>query len=197
MSHARDTYETLKDAFDYALSNWLRLDMTSGSEKEATNIHIACAFLIDNLFAKENAGRELTQIAKEELGNDFDPSKLSEEATKMRLLMSGDDFASGHSPLRDYLYWIAQEKEEVLEAFKDDAGKLTLVYADELATLTCIEHTEVERVRIAEIIFLNVTNAMTLILKGILKERFRSLESYTFFEDVEFEFESIRKRIED
>ena len=197
MSHARYNFETLYDAFDYAVRNWLRLDLTEGAMKEASVIHIACAFLLDNLFVKENAGTELTSIAREELGNDFDPRKLSDMATKIRLLMSGDDFASGKSPLREYLYWIAQEKEEVLEAFKDNAGRLDLVYIDELVTLVCVEHTEVERIRIAEILFLTMTDAMINLLKRILKERYKSLDSYIFFNDIEEEFEIIRARIDD
>lgn len=197
MNHAKNNYEILTDAFDYAVRNWLRLDMTEGAMKEATVIHIACAFLLDNLFAKENAGRELTKLARDELGNDFDPKKLSDMATKIRLLMSGDDFASGKSPLREYLYWIAQDKEEVLEAFKDNAGRLDLVYIDELVTLVCVEHTEVERIRIAEILFLNMTDAIIHILKNVLKERYKSLDSYVFFNDIEEEFELIRSRIED
>ena len=197
MNHAKNNFEILTDAFDYAVRNWLRLDMTEGAMKEATVIHIACAFLLDNLFAKENAGRELTKLARDELGNDFDPKKLSDMATKIRLLMSGDDFASGKSPLREYLYWIAQDKEEVLEAFKDNAGRLDLVYIDELVTLVCVEHTEVERIRIAEILFLNMTDAIIHILKNVLKERYKSLDSYVFFNDIEEEFELIRSRIED
>ncbi|MBQ4254789.1 MAG: hypothetical protein II721_02165, partial [Bacilli bacterium] len=63
MNHAKNNYEILTDAFDYAVRNWLRLDMTEGAMKEATVIHIACTFLLDNLFAKENAGRELTKLA--------------------------------------------------------------------------------------------------------------------------------------
>ena len=197
MNHAKNNYEILSDAFDYAVRNWLRLDMTPGAMREATIIHIACAFLLDNLFIKEGAGPELTKIAMEELGTDYDARKLSDMATKIRLSMSGDDFASGKSPLREYLYWIAQDKEEVLEAFKDNAGRLDLVYIDELVTMVCIEHTEVERIRIAEILFLNMTDAITHILKEVLKERYKSLDSYVFFNDIEEEFELIRSRIED
>ena len=197
MSKARDHYEILEDAFEYSVNNWLRLDLAEGSLKEAKTISIAAAFLLDNLFAKENAGAELTAIAKEELGNSFNPKSLSEEATKIRLMMSGDEFASGKSPLREYLYWIAQDKEEVLEAFKDNAGKLALVYADELATLVCVEHPEVEKIRISEIIFLNAVHALSLIYKQIMGKEYYNLASIAFFQDIEDEFELIRSRIDD
>ncbi|MCR5079544.1 MAG: hypothetical protein K6B65_06500 [Bacilli bacterium] len=197
MSNAREHYEILEDAFEYSMDNWLRLDLADGSKNEAKTISIAAAFLIDNLFAKENAGSELTALAREELGSKFNPKDLTEEATKIRLGMSGDEFASGKSPLREYLYWIAQDKEEVLEAFKDNAGRLALVYADELATLVCVEHPEVEKIRISEIVFLNAVHALTLIYKQVMKQDFYSLASIAFFQDIEDEFELIRARIDD
>ena len=197
MSLAENTYEILKDAYDYAMRNWLRLDLAKGSENEAILMHASAAFLVDQLFGKENAGALLTRLAAEDIGDQFKVEKLTEEAKRIKVSLIGDEFASGKSALRDYVLWVSEEKEEGLEAFKADAGRLALVYIDELTTLTVVEHPEVEKLRIAEILFLNMTNAFAIALKAILKRDFGKLASAPYFLDVEADFERIRAEIDD
>ena len=196
MTKAENTFETLKDAFDYAVHNHLRLDMAEGSENEAVNMHGAVSYLIDKYFAKEGAGEELTRLCANEMGTSFKPERLAEETKKINAALFGDEFASGKSALRDYVAWIATEKMVVLEAFEDNAGRLALSYIDELTTLVAIEHPEVEKLRIAEILFLYMTEAFARALRHILGKSFEKLASSPYFMDVEEEFELIRSEID-
>ena len=111
MKQAINAYEQLKDAFDYTLRSWLRLDLTRKGRDESREIIGAACFLFDNLYAKEDAGKDLTKAVAEDLGKRFDPKKLMEIATDMRVFMSGDDFSRGKSPLRDYVKFVEQTEE--------------------------------------------------------------------------------------
>lgn len=197
MKLAKNNYEILKDAFSYAVKSWLRSDLAEGSENEAIMMHACATFLLDNLFIKEKAGETITKLAAEDIGSTFEAKKLGEKAKEMYALLEGDEFAKGRSPLRDYVAWIAEEKEEVLEAFKDKAGRLALVYIDQLVTLMAVEHPEIEKLRIAEILFLNMVDAFAQCLKASLREKYLKLASLPFFQDVTEEFERIRAEIDD
>lgn len=197
MKHAINAYELLSDSFAYACRSWLRVDLAPGSEADAKAIAAAASFLLDNLFAKEDAGEEISRLAYEELGDRYDPKALRELATKLRLALAGEEFAAGKSPLRDYLAWIASEEKEVLTAFADNYGKLALVTMDEYATLLCVEHPEIEKLRIAEIVFLNLTEAFRLIYQSLLGPAFSAVKSAPYFRSVCAQFAAIRADIED
>ncbi len=135
MKRAISLYDDLKSAFDYLTSSWLRYSVNEKTEKDACVILLAGAFLFDNLFAKENAGGEITALAAKELGKDFKANALADMATKLRLAMSEEHFASGGSALRDYIQWVGEEHPVILEAPKDNYGLLPLVIAEEIAAL--------------------------------------------------------------
>ncbi len=197
MKHAQNAYELLNDSFEYAYRSWLRTDMASGSENDAKVIAAAASFLIDNLFAKEDAGSDISRMVYADLLGQYSPKALSEMATKLRLNISGDDFAAGKSPFRDYLAWVAPEEPEVLNAFDDNYGRLALVTIDEYVTMLCVEHPEIEQMRISEIVFLNITQAFALVYKAMLGKDFRTIKSASFFDNVSAQFENIRADIED
>ena len=101
MKKATILFDELLDGFVYTVKSWLHLDLADNTIRDATIIAASSAFLFDKLFAKENAGEEITQAAGESLGRDYDAKSLSNMATKIRLAMAGSDFEMGHSPLRD------------------------------------------------------------------------------------------------
>ncbi len=197
MKYAIKVYEELGDAVAYTLSSYLRMELSPDGQVKAAVLNAATAFLFDNLFAKEKAGPEITLAAKADLGNNFVANDLSEKATAMRLAMVGDDFAKGTSPFRNYVAWVAEEEPYVLDAFKDDAGKLALVYLDSLADIILESNKEAPSVRVAEMAFLNITNAFALLFREYLKESYFNLASIRYFIGVEESFEQIRKEILD
>ena len=55
MKQAINAYEQLKDAFDYTLRSWLRLDLTRKGRDESREIIGAACFLFDNLYSHGDA----------------------------------------------------------------------------------------------------------------------------------------------
>lgn len=193
MKQAINAYEQLKDAFDYTLRSWLRLDLTRKGRDESREIIGAACFLFDNLYAKEDAGKDITKAVAEDLGKRFDPKKLMEMATDMRVFMSGDDFSRGKSPLRDYVKFVEQTEESCRYIHLDNAGKLVYVYSDMLTNLVVEEHSEVHPMRIAELIFLTSTEEFGRLFRETLHEAFPALASSPYFLGVEEAMERIRK----
>ncbi len=191
-----EIYELLKDAFFYATGNWLRMDLSEGNRKDALNIIAGASFLFGRLFAKENPGEELTKAVYEDQETRFNAKDISEATTKLKLLMTGDDFAKGSSAFRNYLTWVAEAEPLVLEAFKDDQGMLCLVTIDSLVGLLPKDQQN-EATHIAEIVFLNIAQAFLLSYKGLYGPKLVGLRSSPFFFDLESSFERIRASIED
>ena len=197
MKKASDCYYQLTDTFFYLSSSWLHLDLAEGTKREAYNILGAASYLFDNLFAKEDAGEEITRDVYADLLSKYDPKALSSKATAIRLNMSKETFENPGSPFREYYQWILPSEPELQEAMKDNAGLLAFSTIDALVSLVAEQNKEAEPLRIAEIIFLNITKTFERIFRAHYGEDFRFLASSPYFLSVEEEFERIRASIED
>ena len=197
MKFAEKTFEDLQDAFLYCVNDYLHDSLLPASEEDAYYVLAASAFLLDNLFAKENAGPEVTQIAKNNITGSLNPKKLNTLATKMRLNLTGEDFARGKSQFRDYLNWIMDSEEVVKDAFADMAGRLVLVTVDELTSIVCQDLHEVEPMRVAEMLFIAIGARFDLLYRELFGPRFMTLKSIAFFLDLEEQGERIRSELAD
>ncbi|MBQ7250030.1 MAG: hypothetical protein IJS37_01630 [Bacilli bacterium] len=193
MKRALSLYDDLKSAFDYLTSSWLRYSVNERTEQEAMVILFAGSFLFDNLFAKEDAGKDITALAAKELGDDFKPNELAETATKLRLAMNAEHFASNGSPLRDYLLWVAEEHPVVMEMTKDLYGLLPLAVAEAISSLLMEQNEHFLPTEVAELSFLNFVTAFHLNYKELEGPRFNTRDSASAFLDVEDEMERITK----
>ena len=197
MKFAEKSFEELQDAFLYCVRDYLHDDLLPASLDDAYYVLGAAAFLIDNLFAKENAGLEVTQITKNNLTGSLDPKKLSSMATKIRLALEGEDFQRGKSQFRDYLNWISESEEVIQDAYADMAGRLVLVTADELTSIVCSDLHQVEPMRIAELMFIVIGSRFDLVYRELFGPRFMTLKSIAFFLDLEDQGERIRSELAD
>lgn len=197
MKKAVSFYEDSKDRLDYTISSWLHLSLGESEEVKTKTILGAASFLFDNLFAKEDAGRDLTQAVHDDLGTLFSAKALSDMATLIRVNMSSDVFAAGQSPLRDYLKWVAESEPEAGAWINDNAGKLVICTAEEIVNALLERKPNCEPLRVAELLFLNLTEAFAFIYKETMGPRFYGLKSYPYFESVLEAMEGIRGEIRD
>lgn len=197
MKNAINAYEQLLDAFHYALHSWLNVKITEHGNIEAKEMTAAACFLLDNLYAKEEAGPELSLLAAADLGKAYSPTHLMDKATEMRVFMSGEDFSLGQSPVRDYIRFVAKTEESITKCYADNAGKLVVVYADMLTNLVVEECPEVHPMRIAELVFLVITEEFGRLYREILHNAFLALASAPYFLGVEEAMERIRKENND
>ena len=197
MKQALDCYEQLKDAFEYAASSWLRMDLAQGTRADAINIVGAASYLFDNLFAREDAGKDITRIVYDDLLEQYNPSHLSSKATAIRLNMSKEAFTKGGTPFRDYYNWLLPEEPDLAFALEDEAGLLCFATIDALVSLLAQDNKEAAPLRISEIIFLNVTRTFERIFRAHFGPAFQSLRSSAYFISVEEQFERIRASIEE
>ena len=200
MKKALTAFEDLMDGFRYTADSWLRLDLAEATFADASLVAGASAFLFDNLFAKENAGAELTAaVAQEFPKGSFDPNALSAMATKIRLAMVGNDFYLGSSPLRDYLKWISDAEPTVMEGYLDDYGRLVLLTAEEFTNLIVKEENVHDSpMHVAELVFLTTAERFSCFYRDLLGlAEFRMLKSYAFFESIDEQMERIRREIVD
>lgn len=197
MKQALDCYDQLKDAFDYATSSWLRMEIQKGTREEALNILGGASYLFDSLFAKEEAGSELSRAVYKDLREDYDAKTLAQKATSLRLNMDKETYEKGGAPFRDYYIWILPSEPELAHALSDQAGLLAFATIDAVVTLLSEQNKECAPLRTAEIVFLNFTRAFERIFKARLGASFAELDSRHYFLSVEEEFERIRASIED
>ena len=197
MKNAINAYEQLLDAFHYVLNSWLNIKITERGNLEAKEMTAAACFLLDNLYAKEDVGAELSVLVAADLGKAYSPTHLMDKATEMRVFMSGDDFSLGKSPIRDYIRFVAKTEESVTKCYADNAGKLAVVYSDMLTNLVVEECPEVHPMRIAELIFLVITEEFGRLYREILHNAFLALPSAPYFLGVEEAMERIRKENND
>ncbi len=197
MKKASDCYYQLTDTFFYLCSSWLRLDLAEGTKEDAYNILGASSYLFDNLFAKEDAGEEISRDVYQDLLSKYDPKALASKATSIRLNMSKETYQSKGTPFRDYYQWILPAEPELQEALKDNAGLLAFSTIDALVSLIAEQNKEAEPLRIAEIIFLNMTRAFERIFRAHYGEDFNFIASSSYFSSVEEEFGRIRASNED
>lgn len=192
-----DLYEELKGAFDYLCRSWFRYDPNQSTIDDANVLLAASAFLYDNLFAKENAGRAITNAAAADLGASFRPRALNEAATKIRLGMSEEDILKGGTQLRDYVRWVAEEHPVILEGLKDDYGLLVFALAEEISSLIITQNKDLIPLEAAELTLLNLAQAFHLFYKEQYGVAFQTHPSAAFFADVDEEMERINKEITD
>lgn len=195
MKRALSLYDDLFSAFDYLTSSWLRYRVNERTEQEAKVILFAGSFLFDNLFAHEGAGHEITALAAKELGADFKANDLAETATRLRLAMNEEHFASNGSPLRDYLLWVAEEHAVIMNATKDLYGLLPLVVAEAVSSLLMEQNDHFLATEVAELSFLTYMTTFHLNYKELEGPRFNVHDSAPAFLDVEDEMERITKEI--
>ncbi len=197
MNRALTLYEDLKNNFEYLCRSWLKVKPEPATEKDAIVILAASAFLFDNLFAKENAGRAITAEAAKDLGTAFKPQVLSEMATKIRLGMSADDITGSSTVLRDYIKWVAEEHPVILDALKDNYGLLVVATAEELSSLIIHEFKDLIHVEAAELTLLSLTQTFLYAYKEAYGPAFFRNPSAEYFKDVASEMERINKEITD
>ncbi|MDY5441021.1 MAG: hypothetical protein SPG64_02200 [Candidatus Enteromonas sp.] len=190
-----DIYEDLYDGFLYTARSWLKIDLAEATENEGREICASAAFLFGYIFLKDNPGQPISALLAKELGHAYQPNHLSNLATKMRLAMSGSDFAQGTSPLREYIQWVQKYEPTVQNAFLDDAGKLALVTAEEITNLFLRENdAQKNHLHVSEIVFLTVTDKFYLFFMDTIgKEKFRTYRSFPYFESVHEEMDRIRR----
>lgn len=197
MKSALTLYEELKDRLDYTLSSWIRLEMNQEEETQSRTILASASFLFDNLFAKEDAGKDLTQEVRLDQGKHFFSSALAEKAALLRVHMSSEVFEDGQSPLRDYLRWVKESEADVKTWNADNYGKLCIVTIEELVNLLTARPTGCEPLRVAELLFLNITETFAFAYKELLGPRFLSQKSAPYFVSVSEAMENIRGEIRD
>lgn len=197
MKTSLEFYEELKDTLDYTCRSWLHMDITPTTEEESRLICGDAAFLFDNIFLKENAGEDITKAVYEDAGNSFSAKKLREKATAMRLAMTGSDFSLGSSPLRDYIKWVAESEPKALLSYEDDYGKLALIAIEELVNLLVENEKDIPPMRIAELMFLNVTELFYRFYKAYKGSTFLTARSAPYFLSVSEAHERIRAEIAD
>ena len=192
-----ELYDELKNTFQYLCSSWLKYRPNQSTEDDANVILAASAFLFDNLFTKEDAGRALTAEAAKDLGTNFKASALSAMATKIRLGMSEEDILKGGTQLRDYIKWVAEEHPVILDVLKDQYGLLVVATAEEIASLIIAQDKDLIPIEAAELTLLNLTRCFHLFYKEIYGTAFQRNPSASYFLDVESEMERITKEITD
>ena len=197
MKQALDCYEQLTDAFDYATSSWLRMEIQKRTREEALNILGAASYLFDSLFAEENAGSDITRAVYDDLLENYDAKALAQKATSLRLNMDKGTYEKGGTPFRDYYNWILPSEPDLVHALSDQAGLLSFATIDAIVTLLSEQNKECAPLRIAEIVFLNFTRAFERIFKAHYGVNFTELQSRYYFNSVEEEFERIRASIGD
>lgn len=196
MKHAIDAFTLLLDQFEYTVDSFLRLDISSGAKEEAINVIAATSFLLDKIFAKEDAGKEITLLAKEEL-NKFDPSKLLDNATSIKLSMASDKIFEDASALKEYLDWLKPVENAPSYLTCDDYGRLALACIDKLSSIVVDDQNAQARLRICEMIFLNISDSFYQIYLNINPEDFKQKNSYIGFKSIDESLDDIRKHIYD
>lgn len=200
MKKAVSLYHDLQEAFDYLCTSWLRYRPNPATMDDANILLSASAFLFDNLFAKESAGKELTAAAAKDLGANFKPKSLSETATRIRLAMNAEDLRKGGTNVRDYVNWVGEEHPVIFDALKDTYGLLVVATADEVASLILSQNQDNKDMiplEVAELTLLNFAQAFFLAYKEHFGMAFLRNPSAPFFLDVEEEMERINKEITD
>ena len=197
MKHATDLYDALSETFDYVCKDWLRIDITEHTRNDSRVILAAASFLFDNLFAKEDAGKDLTAAVAQELGASFRAADLSTTATTLRLEMAGDEFQMGTSPFRDYIRWVGEVESIVLQGYSDMLGRLAYVTIEALVNLIIEQEKDANPTRVSEYVFLNIVHEYYLAFRTLMGGQFSAQKSAPFFLDVEEQFESIRAQILD
>jgi len=195
MKRALDAFDELQDASSYALSDWLRLPFGEEDEAELTSLNAATAFLFDRLFAKENAGGDITEAARKELKDRFDPHRLSDLASELLARTKGVDFEKDPGHFSEYFRFIGKSEDYVKNGLEDQQGLLALVYIEKLVSVIMKVHRDQAGLRVGEIVFVNLTAAWRLIYKDLYGDRYPSLKSSSYFDGVEEAGEQIRSEI--
>lgn len=189
-------YENLKEAFEYLCSSWFKYHPTQSTLDDAYVILASSSYLFDNLFAKEDAGKDITAAVAKDLGPSYRPRALSEMATRIRLGMSPTDILHGGTHLRDYMKWVAEEHPIIMDSLKDNYGLLVIATAEEVTSLIVNENKDNLAVtRVAELTMLNLVQAFFLCYKDFYGMAFLRNPSASFFLDVEEEMERINKEL--
>lgn len=196
MKHAIDAFTLLLDQFEYTVDSFLRLDISSGAKEEAINVIAASSFLLDKIFAKEDAGKEITLLAKEELSK-FDPSKLLDNAASIKLSMASKKLFEDASALKEYLDWLKPVESAPSYLTCDDYGRLALVCIDKLSSIVVDDQNAQARLRICEMMFLNISDSFYQIYLNISPEDFKQKNSYIGFKSINESLDDIRKHIYD
>ena len=197
MKFALNVFEELKDSVDYTIRSWLNTEVSSLCHDNLINIIGATAFNFDNLFAKQNAGNDISKIVYEN-SFDYKRDELSNAATTLRFKMNNKVFDQGESEFKNYFIWISNQEEVLKFAYKDSAGQLILASIDMIVSSIVADKKEtIPAMRIAELVFLNLVNTFNLLYKEFFKDRYKQLECYLFLNEIEVASEQIRAQISD
>ena len=195
MKFAETVFDELLDAFDYLVEDYLHDSLTPTSHDEASYLVGAAAFLIDNIHSKENAGKEVTQLVKNNVTGSLDLKKLSDLAVEMKLELSNDDFAKGKSIFRDYLTYLANDDDRALDAFDDEAGRIALLFIDKAVSIVTDDLHEVDKMHVAELALLCLGGRISLLYRELFARKFLMLRSAPFFLFIEEQSEKIRTEL--
>ncbi|HBM70939.1 MAG TPA: hypothetical protein DD377_06365 [Firmicutes bacterium] len=196
MKHAENAFQLLLDQYSYTIDSYLRLDLSSKTLDEIKIVLGGSSFLIDKLFAKENAGKEITKLIEEEIDNP-NLEKLVDEAAKLKLAMDKKEILPKGSPLKNYLDWLRKSEDAPSYLTCDSYGRLALATLDDIVSLTCDEQSSESHLRITELLFLNIVDAFYQIYMNLDSDTFKRHNSYIGFKQIDAALDDIRKHIYD
>lgn len=196
MKHAENAFQLLLDQYEYTLNSYLRLDLSNKTLDEIKIVIAGSSFLFDKLFAKENAGKEITSLVEEEIDN-LNLEALVNEATKLRISMDKKEILVKGSPLKKYIDWLSKTEEAPSYLTCDNYGRLALATLDEIVSITCDEQSSESHLRITELLFLNIVDAFYQIYMNLDGQIFKKHNSYIGFKQINEALDDIRKHIYD
>ncbi len=196
MKHAENAFQLLLDQYSYTIDSYLRLDLSNKTIDEIKIVLGGSSFLIDKLFAKENAGKEITNLIEEEMDNP-NLEKLVDEATKLKMAMDKKEILSKGSPLKNYLDWLRKSEDAPSYLTCDNYGRLALATLDDIVSITCDEQSSESHLRITELLFLNIVDSFYQIYMTLDSATFKKHNSYIGFKQINAALDDIRKHIYD
>lgn len=197
MKFAEYFFEELLDTLNYTAKSWLNTEISQHCMDNCVSIIGASAFNFDHIFCKEKAGLEISKLVFDNSYN-FKKDVLSNNATSLRLLMTGKEYDQGRSEFGNYFLWISKQETPLMYAYKDKAGQLILATIDLIVSEICEDKKDtIPAFRIAELYFLSLVNTFTLLYKEFFKDKYKELDSFLFLEEIENASQSIRAQIAD
>ncbi len=194
----QEAYEMLEDASLYAARDYLRLNLTLEEERKIAILNAASAYLYGRYILNIVPDASYSEFLQETQGELFSPRELGSMASELRVRMIDKDFAKKETHLVNYLNFLAETEFYLNSALFDDPGRLALTYIEAyIDILLPRKEQKIEYLQLAEVAFLNMTNAFNLLYRAYFKEKFQDLKSAPYFIGVAEAHERIRGEILD
>jgi len=199
MKYSIDAFEQLQDFASYVGKGYLNSTLSPTALDQITYLNGAFCFLLDRSLFNEKAGPDLTEEVESSIQVQYEPKKLSDIALMLSEESKDNKFLSDKGSFSKYYEFIIETERYIECASNDEYGLLTLVYLKALSSIIEIDTkpTGIDPLKINEVVFLNGTYSVMLIIKGFLGKAFTSLESFPFFDEVSTHAERIRREILD